>query len=388
MRVLHISSGNLYGGIESMLSTMARHREECAGLEQQFGLCFEGRAAEELRETGAAVHVFGSVRLSRPSTVMRARRELRRVLRTSRFDAVVCHAPWALAVFGAAIRGARLPLVLWLHSAHSGKHWIERLAVLRKPSLVIANSAYSSRFATKWLPNSRHVIIYCPVETFDAESEAINALDAVRAELATPLDSTVVILAARMEALKGHEDLLRCLGEVADRADWCCWIVGGPQRPNEVAYRENLLRVAQSLGIGERVRFVGERRDVFRLLRAADIYCQPNTAPESFGISFVEAMRCGLPVLSTAIGGAVEVVDETCGILVPSGDRTQLTLALRRLLTDASLRTRLGSGGPARARALCSPQDRLRELFDALQTVNARAGTSTRATTLVVGAVP
>src|SRR2546422_5237601 len=56
MRVLHVSSGNLYGGIETLLLTLARHRNLCPGLDQHFALCFEGRLSEELAAVGARVH--------------------------------------------------------------------------------------------------------------------------------------------------------------------------------------------------------------------------------------------------------------------------------------------------------------------------------------------
>ena len=57
-----------------------------------------------------------------------------------------------------------------------------------------------------------------------------------------------------------------------------------------------------------------QRDDVPRLLAAADIFCQPNLGPEPFGIGFVEALSAGLPVITTATGGALEIVDGDCGI--------------------------------------------------------------------------
>ena len=50
------------------------------------------------------------------------------------------------------------------------------------------------------------------------------------------------------------------------------------------------------------------------LLAAADLFCQPNTAPEPFGLSLVEALQAGLPVVTSGIGGACEIVDASCGV--------------------------------------------------------------------------
>ena len=100
LRVLHLSAGNLYGGVETMLTTMARLRHLCEGMEPCFGVCFEGRLSQELRDAGVPVHVLGAVRISRPWTVWRARRRLRKLLSEENFDAVVCHMAWPLVVFG------------------------------------------------------------------------------------------------------------------------------------------------------------------------------------------------------------------------------------------------------------------------------------------------
>jgi glycosyltransferase involved in cell wall biosynthesis len=114
------------------------------------------------------------------------------------------------------------------------------------------------------------------------------------------------------------------------------------------------------------VRFLGQRSDAPELLAAADVHCQPNTGPEPFGVAFVEALYAGLPVVSTALGGALEIVDESCGVLVPPGEVGELRAALRGLIADPAERSRLGRGGPARARALCEPRRALDRICDLL----------------------
>ena len=387
MRVLHLSSGNLYGGIETMLVTMARHRHECPELHQEFGLCFEGRVADELHATKADVHLFGDVRLSRPSSVWRVRRRLRAVLGKSSIDFVVCHGPWAMAVFGPAARSVRLPVVLWAHAAHTGRHWIERLAAMTRPELVIANSTYSARSAVAWLSSTPSTVIHCPVDGLSVGQRANESRAAVRHALATDEASVVIVLAGRMEAWKGHRELLASLGTMADNPHWHCWIVGGPQRPHEAEYFNSLVQLARTLRIGSRVQFCGQRSDVRALLAAADLYCQPNIAPEPFGISFVEAMSCGLPVVSTAFGGALEIVDDSCGILIPPDDTAGLTHALTVLVADKKLRDQLGCAGSIRATTICDPQARLVEFAGALRHINGPVSSRNHASGLFSSAV-
>jgi glycosyltransferase involved in cell wall biosynthesis len=150
---------------------------------------------------------------------------------------------------------------------------------------------------------------------------------------------------------------------------WMCWQVGGTQRPSEIKYLDGLKRKAEQLGIAERVRFLDERSDVPKLLAAADIHCQPNTSPEPFGLSFVEALAARLPVVTTNIGGALEIVDETCGILVSPGDLNSLAEALRRLIKDDALRGKLGGAGPARARELCDVDAQMQRLHQCFSVV-------------------
>ncbi|HKY05694.1 MAG TPA: glycosyltransferase [Blastocatellia bacterium] len=358
MRVLHVYSGNLYGGVERMLVTLASHRELCAGVEPGFALSFEGRLSRELAETGAALHMLGKVRASRPATLRRARREFAKLLRSARYDVVICHSVWAQAIFGPEARRYGAPLVFWLHDAAGGRHWLERWARLTPPALAICNSRFTAGTLPSLYPRARAEVIHCPVPVAEPRADRASARDEMKVDLKT----AVIIQASRLERWKGHSVLIDALARLKERTDWVCWQVGGPQRKAEAVYLESLKDRAARLGIADRVRFLGQREDVPRLLAAADIHCQPNTGPEPFGIAFIEALAAGLPVVTTAIGGAAEIVDDQSGRLVQPDDAGGLKSVLGELLEDASLRKRLGSNGPARARAISDPASQLARL--------------------------
>jgi glycosyltransferase involved in cell wall biosynthesis len=309
------------------------------------------------------------VRVSRPFSVWRARRALAEVVGRGGFDVVVCNSAWAHSVFGPAVRAARVPLVLWLHDAPGGRHWLERWARLTAPDLVVCNSHFSAASARRLYPRAPAEVIYCPVSPRAAAVLSGAERAAVRAALDTPADATVIVQASRMEPWKGHALHLEALGLLRETRGWVCWQVGGGQRPSEAAYLEGLRGLSERLGIADRVRFAGQREDVARLLAAADIFCQPNTGPEPFGLAFVEAMLARLPVVTTDTGGAREIVDHTCGARVPPGDARSLAQTLGRLVDEPRLRERLGQAGPARARQLCDPARQLsllRETFERL----------------------
>jgi glycosyltransferase involved in cell wall biosynthesis len=368
MRILHVYSGNLYGGIEAILVALARFTVSPSLVAHEFALCFEGRLSAELARVNATVHRLGPIRASRPQTVRAGRRALASLLASRRFDRVICHAPWSQAALARVVRQSGVPIVFWAHDTMSGRHWTERWARRIPPDLVICNSEYTRRTAAALYPDVPAAVVHAPVDVgpqpLGAEERRL-----IRRTLSTPDDAVVIVQASRCEAWKGHLMHVQALAELRDEHRWVCWLAGGAQRPAEARYLEHVTQAVRHAGLGDRVRFAGERTDVPRLLAAADLFCQPNLEPEPFGIVFVEALAAGLPVVTASIGGATEIVDDTCGVLVAPGDAARLAAALRRLVGDAGCRARLAAAAPARARALCDPASQIRRLTEVLAAV-------------------
>jgi glycosyltransferase involved in cell wall biosynthesis len=362
MRVLHVYAGNLYGGVESMLATFARLRGEVPEMETRFALAYEGRLAGELRGAGAPVAIVGGARLSRPWSVWAARRRFARLLAGERPDVAVFHSAWSHGIFAPAARRAGVRVAFWLHDAVSGGA-AEARARRTPPDLAVCTSAWTRETLAALFPGVPAEVVH-PAVPAPVDHSAERA--AVRAELGTDDEAIVILQASRMEPWKGHRPHLEALARLGDRPRWSCWMAGGAQRPHELAHVAEMRALAERLGVGGRVRWLGERADVPRLLAAADLLCQPNLGPEPFGITYVEAMYAGLPVVAAATGGALEIVTDATGVLVPAGDAPSLANALRTLASDAALRRRLGEAGPARARELCDPVQQLRRLHDAL----------------------
>ena len=364
MRALHVHSGNLYGGVETILRTIARRQADVPTTRHSFALCFPGRCADELAAAGASVTQLGAARVRAPWTVLAARRRLTALLRAEQPDVIVTHAPWPHALFAPVARRCRVPIVSYLHTAAGGRHWLERWARRTPPDLVICVSHFVASTSHRLFPGVRAEVLYSPVEQPDGNSRTDK-----RSASLLPNAPTVMIQVSRMEAWKGHAVLIEALHALAGRGDWTCWIVGGAQRPEEAAYEQRLRARVDALGLAERVHFLGQRDDVPALLSRADICCQPNTGPEGLSITFVEAIARGLPVVTTDIGGGPEVVMPGCGMLVPPNDARALAEALGSLLDDPVRRAALGAAGPARAAELCDPARQLGRLGDLLHAV-------------------
>lgn len=378
LRVLHLNAGNLFGGIETYLLTLLHQRHLCPAMEPHLGLCFAGRLEQELRAAGDNVLDLGPVRLSRPWTVLRARRRLRRFLASGAIDVVVTHGPWPHVVFAPAIRRAGLPLVNCLHGWLDSRRWLNRVAARTPPDHVAANSRFTADSAALLWPRVPVTVIYPPLPLTEEATIPEEARQRLRASFGTAPDALVILMAARIEPLKGHAVLLEALGRLRGQPGWECWIAGAAQRREEEQGLAELRADAQRRGIADRVRFLGQRADVPALMAAADLYCQPNVQPEGFGLALAEALRAGLPVVTSRFGGAVEIVTDDCGILCPPGDSAAVAEALRALMADPSLRQRLGQAGPARARTLCNPAEQLARLYQTLAAVRHSVRTSRR----------
>lgn len=372
MRILHVHSGNLYGGVETLLSTLARCRALYPAMHQEFALCFDAEIAAELSRADAVVHIMGGIRTRHPFQILRARHRLVEIASAGAFDAVVCHMAWPLAMFGRAVRRARLPLIFWMHDAVIRRNWIMLWAGVSSPDLVICNSRYTASTMGRMFSRAPREILNYPVMHPAQKLESAER-ETLRSRFKTPSEAVVILQASRMEPWKGHRLLLEALARLADVPQWVCWLAGGAQRPQEISYQQDLRTMAARLGIAARLRFLGQRSDVGQLMAAADIYCQPNQGAEPFGIAFIEAMQAGLPVVTTAAGGPLEIFDDSNGVLVQPNDAASLAGRLEGLLRDTELRWRLGAAGARRAAELCDPGRQLARMHAIIQRVTANA---------------
>jgi glycosyltransferase involved in cell wall biosynthesis len=157
--------------------------------------------------------------------------------------------------------------------------------------------------------------------------------------------SAVVIgTVARLSKEKGLHYLLEAFAAVAGHHPDARLLLAG-----EGPERGRLERLATRLGLGERVRFLGEapHEQVPAVLQGLDVFTMPSTY-EGFGVAALEAEAMEVPVVASNVHGIPDVVvDGETGLLVPPRDPQALAAALERLVTDAGLRRRLGRAGRA-----------------------------------------
>jgi glycosyltransferase involved in cell wall biosynthesis len=309
------------------------------------------------------------VRTRLPWTLVLARRKFRALLAQESFDAVICHTSWVHAIFGPLIRERGIPLVHYIHNPVTTRGFHDRWAGKTPPDLVIAVSKDTESSVRRLFPGSTTEHFYCPMPR--PVSDYVSPARAeLRAALGCPHGGVVILQASRLDRWKGHEFHVRALGQLRDLPSWVCWIAGGAQRSEEITYLRELEGLARELGIADRVRFLGHRDDIPRLLASADILCQANTGSEGFSIAFLEAASAGLPIVTTAIGGGMEMVEnDRTGHLSPVGDVPSIAGALRDLIQDPERRKRMGLASRARAIALCDPPTQMKNFARILSSI-------------------
>jgi glycosyltransferase involved in cell wall biosynthesis len=238
----------------------------------------------------------------------------------------------------------------------AGPNWLDRWASRTSPDLVVANSRFTAQAVRKDSPEAIVEIWHYPVAYADVDEPLRTG---VRPGLGTADGAVVILQASRLEGWKGQAVHVEALGMLRDIPGWECWLAGGVQKSGEAQFLDELRSAAERAGIADRTRFLGQRADIPCLMAAADVFCQPNTGPEPFGIVLVEALYAGLPVVTSGFGGAAEIVDSTCGLLTKPGDVEAVAAALRSLIQDPSRRWTLGAAGPSRAKSLCDPARQL-----------------------------
>jgi len=298
-----------------------------------------GIFTDQLVQAGIpCLQVKSLVRPVRPHRDFAALIQLSRVLRGLKPDLVCAHTAKAGALARAAARLHSIPSTFTPH----GWSMFDRASLHARPIF---------RWA-EWLAASlgTSVINVCEFERECARQFRICApckLEVVHNGVADfPLTRVrevsgqppLLVMVARFTPQKDHSILLQALSGLLSM-EWKLQLMGsGELRPRIVAQ-------VNALGLRERVSLLPPETDVNPLLMEAQIFVLC-TRFEAFPISILEAMRAGLPVVATNVGGIHEsVVHEQTGLLVPPGDVLHLRAALARLIADPALRLAMGNAG-------------------------------------------
>ena len=283
----------------------------------------------------------------------RARRALSDIFNNERIDVVNCHLQRTIGLTVAAARMARRPprLLATLHGLGSADSWKRRFGnwfLYRGLDRVIgvSEAVRQDILRTNWgLKPDKVVTIHNGIDP--APFLKLHDKETLRQELFPDIHAKVWFgTAGRLSKVKNHFRLLEafrhCLEGCSESVLLLCGY-GDAER--------ELKEHALSLGITERVRFLGFRRDIAQVLATLDVFTLPSLR-EGFGLALVEAMCSGVPVIASQVGGIPEILGETpTGELIDPENTESLAAAMIRMtkLSDAERKV---LGEAARTRVL------------------------------------
>lgn len=337
MRVLQVIDSLPLAGAEVLVKDMApRLRKRGIDCDVAVLRKIASPLESELQACGVALHSTNVTHLYSPRQVYRLAKLMQG------YD--IIHVHLFPAQFWVVLAAKRLrtpiPLVTTEHNTWNARRrwWLRPFDAWMYPhyECVACNSQATAEELVRWCPKIvtriRTIPNGIPLESFDL---------AMPAELSpVPQGALRAVFVGRFERQKDHQTLLRALARVPNLH---LLLVGdGPLRPQ-------LQDQTRSLGIHDRVTFLGKRTDVSSILKASDIYVHSTTS-DGFGIAACEAMAAGLPVVASDVPGLAQVI-EGAGVRFPTGDDKALAHELLALVSSPERRRQMGKAGQQRARA-------------------------------------
>ncbi len=279
-------------------------------------------------------------------------------------DIAHAHLPYPPGELGHLLLGRSRRLVLSYHSDIVRQRVLGavyspflRLLLRRAQRIAVASPAY-----IRTSPFLAPVADKCRVLPYGIDLDAFAATPAVHAAAAElragHAPKPILTFVGKFRHYKGVNVLL----EAMHRLDAHLLIIGsGPLEAD--------LRHQATTGVADRVTFMGEVSDADKLvaLHASDLFVLPSTnRAEAFGIVLIEAMACGLPLISTELGTGTSFVNqhEVTGLVVPPNDPVALAAAIQRLLADPDRRAQMAAAAQTRVRAEFSREIMVQRMLD------------------------
>lgn len=347
--VCHVASGDRWAGAEVQVATLLRALARRPELRLSAILLNEGRLAEEARKCGVAVKVIPEAQNWFPAILAQATRHLRgqgiQVLHSHRYKENLLAAllAWRCGVphVVRSQHGMPEPFRGWKRLKQGGLQWLDRMTARHATDRVIAVTVEMSAWLGRHTRPGQVVTIHNGLDREQAQSR-LNAQQA-KQRLGIPADGSVIGTAGRLEPIKRLDLFLLAAAQIAQAAGGARFVIVG-----EGSEETRLRELARAQGLGERALFLGHRDDIYDVLRALDLFVI-SSDHEGLPMVLLEAMNLGVPVVSRAVGGICEVIENhVSGVLVDSVEPAALARACLDLLADEGARRRLAAAGPQR----------------------------------------
>lgn len=343
LEIVHVVENLERGGLERMVIDLVGVQHAVGHRCRVICLFQSGALAGELEAQGIAVHACGK----RGGLDVGAVRRLRAWLRAT--PAAVVHTHNANAHYHTVAAAVGLPIARLINTRHgmgaaqprSRGEWLYRRTMARTDTVAAVCEAARARFAQQGV-SPRGRLLSVPngirIDRFSPASE--ERRDALRSVLGLAPGTRIIGTVGRLNPVKDQASLLRAFARLrGDFTDTALVLAG------DGALRAALEAQVAALGIGDAVRFLGDRSDVRELLRGFDVFALSSLS-EGYSMALLEACASGLPIVATDVGGNREIVaDGRNGLLVPPARDDALAEAFAALLREPARTAAMGQAG-------------------------------------------
>lgn len=332
LRVAHVTSATnmIYGAVHSMMTLAEAQKDR--GYDVQF-VTFKGKPfVEDLRRLGWENTAFSVRTKVDPIAVAQMAKHFKK----NKIDVVHTHLSTSSINGCLAARLAKIPCVATVHGM-SGK-----LSFIFADHMIGVSEGVRQHLIGQGIKQDRVTAVYNGVEV---PSDLLSKSES-RLRFGIPDDAFVFGTVSRLTPLKGIEYSIRAFAEIQGKVANSLYVLVG-DGDGLTEYQE----LASTLGIQDKVKFLGYQAKVFEPLAAMDMFLFPSLK-EAMGISVVEALAVGLPVVSTNVGGLPEVVTSDVGSLVEPRDAE--AMASEAIAIANGNRQRLAENAKQRAQDLFS----------------------------------
>jgi glycosyltransferase involved in cell wall biosynthesis len=220
---------------------------------------------------------------------------------------------------------------------------IHRLTLRRVARVIAVSQAVADRLRGQRIFDEGKIVVIHNGIDIEKFSRALNGGASAESGRGEKQERLRVGTIGHLAPIKGLDDFIRAAEIINSQRDDVDLIIAGEDKSRTGENRSSLEKLIRDLGLEGRVRLLGWIDDVAKLLPTFDIFVSPARS-EPFGLSIVEAMAAGVPVIATMSEGAQEIIDaDKTGLLVPIGDAEALADAIRELLDDWNMRAQLAT---------------------------------------------
>ena len=280
------------------------------------------------------------------SSLRRSYKTLLQIVRENDYDFLHCHTPVASAICRMVARKTGIKVIYTAHGFHFFKGAPLKYNLLFKnvekhlakhTDMLITMNQEDLQAAEKFRLRKGGSVKYIPGVGLDVDAIKNRVVDREekRREIDVPADATVIITVAELIVRKNYPAAIKAFAESADENSYYVICGTGP-------LEDELKELAESLGVIDRIRFLGYRSDVYDILKTADIFLFTSTQ-EGLPVAVMEAMAAGLPCVISDIRGSNELVaDSKGGFVIDYTDIGTFSQKIKLLIQNPALQSKMG----------------------------------------------